>query len=376
MTSFFLPCPKKDAMRKISITLALAGLLGLCACNDLLEKESDSRKGEIRLRFSEDTALPSRSDIGSIPDTNSFILSIQDASGKSIYEGSYGAAPTSFLTSAGSYSISVKSREFGEPLFNAPQYGDNQVVTVAAGKSVSVLLSCFQLNAGIKLIIDPVFPDDHPSSNLYLKGSDGKLMYSYTEKRTAYFNPGSISLILEEQGKSTTLFTRMVVSQQMLTVRINSAEASESPSSQERTPGMRIQLDTSRFWVSDTYEVGGNYKGNGIESAYNVGQAREMDGASEVWVYGYIVGGDLTTGKCSFEAPFNSKTNLVLASKSSCKDKELCLSVQLSKGDIRDALNLVDHPDLIGRQVFLKGDIVASYYGIPGLQGITEYELR
>ena len=85
-------------MRKISITLALAGLLGLCACNDLLEKESDSRKGEIRLRFSEDTALPARSDIGSIPDTNSFILSIQDASGKSIYEGSYGAAPTSFLT--------------------------------------------------------------------------------------------------------------------------------------------------------------------------------------------------------------------------------------------------------------------------------------
>ena len=139
---------------------------------------------------------------------------------------------------------------------------------------------------------------------------------------------------------------------------------------------MRIQLDTSRFWVSDTYEVGGNYKGNGIESAYNVGQAREMDGASEVWVYGYIVGGDLTTGKCSFEAPFNSKTNLVLASKSSCKDKELCLSVQLSKGDIRDALSLGDHPDLIGRQVFLKGDIVASYYGIPGLQGITEYELR
>ena len=45
-------------------------------------------------------------------------------------------------------------------------------------------------------------------------------------------------------------------------------------------------------------------------------------------------------------------------------------------GDVLDALNLVDHEENLGRQVFLKGDIVEAYYGIPGLQNITEFELR
>jgi hypothetical protein len=49
--------------------------------------------------------------------------------------------------------------------------------------------------------------------------------------------------------------------------------------------------------------------------------------------------------------------------------------VQLQQGDIRDALNLVDNPELLGRQVFLKGNIVPSYYGLPGLQGLSEYAL-
>ena len=77
----------------------------------------------------------------------------------------------------------------------------------------------------------------------------------------------------------------------------------------------------------------------------------------------------------SFEAPFSSRTNLAIASKSSCTNKESCLSVQLSAGEIRDALNLVDNPDLLGRKIWIKGDIVAAYYGIPGIQSISDYSL-
>ena len=51
------------------------------------------------------------------------------------------------------------------------------------------------------------------------------------------------------------------------------------------------------------------------------------------------------------------------------------MSVQLSSGAIRDALNLVDNPGLLGTQVWIKGDIVAAYYGIPGIQSISEYSL-
>ena len=63
----------------------------------------------------------------------------------------------------------------------------------------------------------------------------------------------------------------------------------------------------------------------------------------------------------------------MIATKSSCTDKEACISVQLPSGKIRDALNLVDHEDYLGKKIYLKGDIVASYYGIVGIQSISEY---
>ena len=62
--------------------------------------------------------------------------------------------------------------------------------------------------------------------------------------------------------------------------------------------------------------------------------------------------------------------------RSSTSDKSACLSVQLPAGELRDDLNLVDNPGLLGRKVCLKGDIVESYYGIPGIKNISEYELQ
>ena len=62
-------------------------------------------------------------------------------------------------------------------------------------------LECVQLNSGIRLRIDPEFLEAYPSAALVLKSEEGSLMYSYSEKRTAYFLPGNVSLILT-QGDS------------------------------------------------------------------------------------------------------------------------------------------------------------------------------
>lgn len=140
---------------------------------------------------------------------------------------------------------------------------------------------------------------------------------------------------------------------------------------------MSIQVDTTRFWSEEDFIIGqGDQDGGDRDKAYNIGQARSMAGKEDVWVYGYVVGGDLSSSSASFSGPFTSKTNLVIASRASASSKESCMSVQLQKGNIRDALNLVDNPDNLGRSVFLKGDIVESYYGIPGIQNITEYEFK
>ena len=194
-------------------------------------------------------------------------------------------------------------------------------------------------------------------------------MYSYSEKRIAYFQPGAVNLDMSDGGVESTLFTCRLDPQQILTLGVNTG-------SESTRGGVKVQVDTTRNWTSDEFVIGGGNNGSDTSEAYDVPTAKSHTGEQDVWVYGYIVGGDLSSSKCSFAAPFSSRTNLVLAAKSSVKDKAKCLSVQLAKGDIRDNLNLVDHPDLLGRQIYLKGDIVEAYYGIPGLQNISEYRFK
>lgn len=351
--------------RFLSIALALCSTL--CACDSLMMPQS-WKQGELSIRFVEDFKITKAST--DIPDTNDFILSVTNSSGASIYYGAYSAAPEKLLVGEGSYTVSAKSCDFTSPKFDSPQYGDTQIAVVKAGETCSVLLNCTLINSGMRLKVSPDFLTEYPDGVLFLKSSAGRLMYGYTEKRTAYFSPGSISLVLSSGGKETTLFTRLLESQQILTVNVSVASSGSSGGA-----GISIRVDTTKTYLSDNYTIGGSddLKGSDISSALSVSQARDAAPKQEVWVYGYIVGGDLTSSKCSFEPPFSSRTNFAIATKSSCCDKDACLSVQLASGKIRDALNLVDNPDLLGKKIYLKGDIVQAYYGIPGIQCITEY---
>ena len=120
---------------------------------------------------------------------------------------------------------------------------------------------------------------------------------------------------------------------------------------------------------------GNNGKGESAEAALNVSQAKAAVGDKDVWVQGYIVGGDLTNSSSLFEEPFTSRTNLLLGSRSTVTDRELCLAVQLQTGDVRECLNLVDNPGLLGKRVCLRGDIVESYFGLIGIKNVTEFQL-
>lgn len=352
-------------MRKTIIILLM--LLSAVSCETLAGGD-DSSRGAIRVRFATDNPFHLGSKSG-LPDTNRFILSVVDAGGRQIYKGAYGDAPDRIIADPGSYTVSAVSTEFSEPRFEAPQYGDSQVVAVSAGQTVSVLLDCVQQNAGVRLNVARDFISAYPDGNLYLKSSTGTLMYGYTEKRTAYFKPGAVTLSLSAGGEPKTLFTRVLEPQQILVVNVSSSTSDPTKA------GILVQVDTSRRWTSENFVLGTEGQGGGVvEGELSVTQARLSPGLQDVWVYGYIVGGDLTSARCSFDPPFSSRTNLVMAAKSSCRDKESCLSVQLSAGDIRDALNLVDNPDNLGRQIKIKGDIVPSYYGIPGIQGVTEFK--
>ncbi len=353
-------------MKKFLLLLIAATTLA-ASCEDFMQ--AFGRQGELQIRFSETTLPGTRA--SAFPDTNEFIINISDSKGKVIYEGSYGAMKETFSLDEGNYTIVAKSCEFSAPAFDSPQYGDTQVAAIKSNKTTIVTLACSQLNAGIRLQVAPAFLNAYPNSVLYLKAPSGRLTYAYAEKRIAYFQPGTVSLYMSDSASEQVLFSRILEARQILTLNIGVGSDSGTRS------GVTVQLDTTRNWLNDNYTIGGdNGGGNDSTDAYSVSEAKNHTGEEDVWVYGYIVGGDLSSKGCSFTEPFSSKTNMVIASKSSCTDKGSCLSVQLAKGRIRDELNLVDNPENLGRQIFLKGDIVESYYGIPGIQNISDYRIK
>lgn len=347
-------------------------LLAVAGCEMLGTK--DSAEGELRIAFAEDLNGFTRSP-SEIPDTSDFLLEVTDSKGNSIYDGLYGDCPEVLKVDAGSYVVKVVSSEFDKPEFDAPQYGDEQCVVVADKGTVNVKLVCRQMNAGVKLRISGNFLTEYPDGVLFLKSDSGKLMYGYSEKRTAYFQPGKVSLMLSSGGKDEILMSRTLLAQDMLSLGVTASSSGSSAGAQE-DGRISVSVDTTRNWISDNYIIGGqNDMGSEVSEALTVSQARSAAGSKDVWVCGYVVGGDLSSSSASFDEPFSSRTNILLGPKSSTQDRDACLSVQLPAGAVRDALNLVDNPGLMRTRIYLKGDIVDSYYGLPGIKNISEYRL-
>ena len=141
----------------------------------------------------------------------------------------------------------------------------------------------------------------------------------------------------------------------------------------------------TKNWISGTCTIGGGSSSGGGTSvgqgdsdadAMTIAMAKENIGETDVWVGGYIVGGDLTSAKAAFTPPFKSRSNILLGPRSSVTSRENCLSVQLAEGEARDELNLVDNPQMYGRQVLLCGDIVGAYYGMVGIKNISDFVIK
>ena len=352
----------------ILIMVAIMAAFLPASCDRLGESESSGR-GRLEISFIKGGELFTKTFLN-LPDTSDFLLTVSDASGKILYDGRYGDCPESVDVISGTYNVRVISSEFSRPAFDAPQFGDEQCVVVRPGLQADVSLICSQLNAGIRLDVSPAFLVQCPDAVLFLKSSAGKLMYSYTEKRTAYFMPGPVSLVMSSGGKDEVLLVKDLQEREMLSLGV-----SVPLSGQVEGGGLSVSIDTSRVWTNVDCIIGAGDSGMDISDALSVAEARESSGKDGVWVCGYVVGGDLTSASASFEQPFESRTNILLGPRSSTKDRKVCLSVQLPAGDVREAINLVDNPGLLGKRLCVKGDLVNAYYGIPGIKNTVDFQL-
>ena len=350
-------------MKKLRFSLLCLMMASLfVSCNGLLSRPD---AGRLNIHFA---GLPAvtRSDV-TLPDSSAFLLTVIDDAGRAVYDGTFGDCPDPLEVDPGVYHVSVRSEDFSRPKFDCPVFGDEQVAVVSSGSTVDVALVCTQVNAGIRLKISSDFLTNCPRGLLFVQSADGRLQYAYKENRIAYFNPGPVDLQLENDGERSVLYSRNLEAREILTVAVAAPGDAASAGGH-----ISVVVDTSRNWTGDEFVIGAggsSVTGKDPDHAMDVKTARGKTGATGVWVYGYIVG-------CT--SPFlglSSDTNLAIAGRTTVSSKDACLSVELKKGSLRDALNLVSHPDNKGRKVFLKGDIV-TYYGIPGVKNITEYRLQ
>lgn len=123
------------------------------------------------------------------------------------------------------------------------------------------------------------------------------------------------------------------------------------------------------------------FAGDGTkESPYTVSEFLGLGDAttavSGVYVKGYIVGAAESvnyqiTGH--WDAPFTIPSNILIAGSSSEEDITMCVPVELPKGNYREALNLVDHPENLGHQIILSGTR-QKYFSVTGLKAPKSYE--
>lgn len=387
----------RSVLSLLSLSLLSLRLLSLCVLSScslfsLPDGGSGGDSGTagisgLRLGFDREAVVETKAVAENI-DTNSFILELKDSQDNVIYSGRYGDSPEQFDLPPGSYTVRAVSSDFRTPAFASPQYGDEQCVVVPAGEVIGVRLNCTLMNCGICLNVDSGFLTQYPKSSLFVKSDEGRLPYSYTEKRIAYFLPGKISLLMLDYNGSRTLLTRSLSAGDVLKLAVKVSGLASS-AGQEPAEGIRIAVDTAKNWIDGTCIIGGSSGdssdgssgdssggGSSESDAMTISMAKDCVGETDVWVGGYIVGGDLTSANAGFTPPFKSRTNILLGPRSSVTSRDNCLSVQLPEGDARDALNLVDNPELLGRQVLLCGDIVESYYGLVGIKNISDFTIK
>ncbi len=357
----------------------LNGLCGIVAaafvlqgCTSFLQEvwgREEVEKGSIALAiagapdnfYSDGTFLKSGIDI----DTNNFILTIYSAQGEKIYDGKYGARPQEISVDPGGYEVGLYSRRFNPPALDSPVFGEEHTIIVAENEQAQVSFMCRQVNAGIRFSFAENFKEKFPGGGVWLKQGEKELLYGYEEGKYAYVSTDPFQISYKSGDTDTLLLEKSLEAGQMVTMKLSYSASHTSASV------FKVDVDTTREWLSWNYNVGLRIPSGSV----TINEAKSMIGQKNVKVFGYIFGGDPSTTTVRVGPPFSSKSTIVLAPSMGERNRNNMMVVELPSGSVRDGLNLVVHPEYLGRPVVVTGTIVQSYYGYVGVKSTKSYTL-
>lgn len=131
-------------------------------------------------------------------------------------------------------------------------------------------------------------------------------------------------------------------------------------------------------FTEDRFEIqAGNGEGT-LDNPFDLEAASARLGETDVWVKGYIIG---SVNGASLEEDFilgangeSSSSNIIIAATANETDPTKGMPVQLTTGFVRDGLNLKENPTLVGKEVWVKGNI-ENYFNAPGIKSTSSYSL-
>lgn len=367
--------------------MCLFSLLG-CVKMESLESESSTKKvGKLVLELEKESygkALQVVEDVIDVKsslnvlDTMGYRLQISDSKGNIYYDGFYIGRPKEIELPVGTYNIKLRSGEFTEPRKQIPLFGEDRSFKAIADSTVTLQLVSSQLTGGIRVKASEKFMKYFKGTGLYyIKDSVSYKQDYFGSYLYVFFYPGKVSVVYKNKDgnpnytpptkpawEDTVILTRNLKANELVSIDLDYDLA------RANTRGFTITVDTARIRYDNYYNVGFFAPYGSVSVVY----AKTHIGDT-VKLWGYIVGGNATTIGFSKKKPFTSKTHIVVAKEDWQSLRENVMAVELPNGAIRNALNLVDHPDLIKRKIVIDGVVADSYFGHAGLRSVTGYKL-
>ena len=290
-----------------------------------------------------------------VPDPDSFVLEVIGSQGDTFYSGPFGDRPQSLAVKPGSYEVRLFS-EFDAPAFNSPQYGDVVNVTVKKKETVTVNLNCTLVNSGIYLTFSDTFRQEYGNSPIILSQNGKEVEYPFSKSDVAYFNPGRVFVLYNGE---------VMLYKELLGGQIRHLNLDAVYSSAE--VGFTVRIDTDAPVIEDEHTM--------EPQPFGVEEAKLFDDGLTASVEGYIVGA-VKSSKfiAAGTSGFDVTSNIVISSVTNPASLSDCIPVEL-KGAFKNELNLVEHPELSGRKVVVKGSVM-PYFGVRGLKNVTKYILQ
>lgn len=358
-------------MKRAIIPFALFATIAILGCEKLFHNEETNKKGSaLSFSINAESLYDYVDDIRTknillTLDTNKFLLKIYSSDGIKIYDGKYAERPATMNITKGTYDIELLSSKFTGPQFDSPLVGEKKTIVVGDAQKVHISFNCKQLNCGLRLTFDKGFIAKFPGTGVRITQNNKTENYRFSEKRYIYLNPTLFEVHAWSKGVDTLLLERSLAERQMMELKLSYA------SGLGRGVSVSYECDTSRLWLNGELNIGFTLPAGCL----TIPEAQKRIGESNIMVFGYIYGGDPTTNSVRVAPPFTSRTSIVIAPNMKVRNRNLCIAVELPSGTVRDGLNLVVNPELIGSPVVVCGNVVDSYYGYVGLKGTKRYIL-